>query len=180
MQNHHAAQRYLPVQELAWLNIQHRYGTHVCRVPLAPPHTLILEDNLFMDFPVQPNNKAGEHIALSGAQLSLRHLGKAAQKEFKATVLAEHAEALLQHKSWEEWSLQLEHAVVDHEAYQAWQAKHSQWVAEVAARRHKAKERAEGPIPNKEQQKQVTRGDDTVAQLCMVKATAVQGESPSG
>lgn len=87
-----------------------------------------------MDFRTQQKNLEGDHLTTTGPRIELQALGKQAQQAFKETVLAAAIEELLHHDSWDAWSLRLEHSLVDHEAYQAWQVQYDQWAQQKARR----------------------------------------------
>lgn len=106
-----------------------------CRVPLAPPHTLVLEHSHFRSFPTQANNSQGEYLKTTGDVLRLRRGGQEAQCAFKHSALAQATADLFYHPDWDAWTAQLEHAEVDWEEYGVWRREHSAWEAGVRARK---------------------------------------------
>ena len=105
------------------------------RVPLAPPHTLVLEHSYFRPFPIANNNAQGEYLKTTGDLLRIRKGGLSAQRAFKHSALAHATGELFRHADWESWNAQLEHAQVDWAGYDAWRREHSAWEARVAARK---------------------------------------------
>jgi hypothetical protein len=107
-----------------------------CRVPLAPPHTLVLSANEFRRF----RENAGvpsPAVRASGDALALRSSGAAARDAFVATTLADRIGTLVDPSlaCWRSWAAALDATVLDQRSVDAWQERHAAWAAWVASKR---------------------------------------------
>ena len=112
------------------------------RVPLAPPHTLVLSANEFRNFR-SSSSLQSPAVAASGDALSLRKGGAALRGEFEDTVLADGLSELLQPSlpSWKAWVASLDCTAIDDAATSAWLQEYEQWAAQVAIRKAEREER---------------------------------------
>lgn len=108
-----------------------------CRVPLAPPQSLVLSENEFRPFKQQAGSVLPPAVACSGEQLQLRAGGAAARREFERGELAGGLAKLLDPSevSWREWSVALDYVAVDPVATAAWLERYNAWAVDVAQRR---------------------------------------------
>lgn len=108
----------------------------LCRVPLAPPHTLVLADATFMAFPAaQLADAPPEYLTTTGTHLQLRERGCELRDSFESGTMAAGLAQLLAHKDWDEWQAAMDHAVVDQEALATWLAAYQAWWEGVERRR---------------------------------------------
>lgn len=112
------------------------------RVPLAPPHTLVLSANEFRNFRSSANLQSPA-VAASGDALSLREGGAALRGEFEDTVLADGLSELLQPSlpSWKSWVTSLDRIAMDDAAISVWLQEFQEWSAQVAIRKAEREER---------------------------------------
>jgi hypothetical protein len=107
------------------------------RIPLAPPHTLILKDSTFLPFRVHANAPVPPAVATSGSSLTLREGGAAARAEFEDGVLARSLQDLLEPSKdfWSAWVESLDRVTSDKHAVDAWMQQYRDWEHEVDRKR---------------------------------------------
>ena len=105
------------------------------RVPLSPPHTLVLAESTFMPFYVQDVANPPDYLHTTGDALKLREGGQAKQAAFQHEVFDGDLAKLLQHESWAAWRDALRHAAVDQAVLRQWLEDYQTWLACVTARK---------------------------------------------
>ncbi|KAF5832298.1 hypothetical protein DUNSADRAFT_11835 [Dunaliella salina] len=114
-------------------------------LPLAPPHTLLLSDCEFMDFPVQYGSGENGLASISGTSLSLREGGKARKEAFRKKMLLPALQHLVDLPEWELWVKSLEASLpFPQDQQELVLEQYRSWSAAMAARREaKEQERRE-------------------------------------
>lgn len=137
---------------------------------MAPPESLVLSENEFRPFKLQPGSGKSPAVASSGERLMLRDGGAAARRAFEDGALADGLAELLEPSagSWKEWAASLDHVAVDAAATGPWLKEFRAWEVEVAERRAK-----------REAEKAAAKAAEEVAKAAAGGAKTAAGEGAS-
>lgn len=117
----------------------------LCRLPKAPPETLLLADNNFHAFHMDPRNLQPSITCLTGDRLSLRERGTALRDDFVLHTLEPSVEELLHADLWADWVENLDVRAFEPEQEAEFLRLHRTWKDHIETRSEDGVE--EGLVP---------------------------------